>query len=39
MNDLLLTQLADQFKIVEVVNRFGMAIDLRDWEKLRRFSR
>ena len=35
MSDLLLTQLADQVKIVEVVNRFGMAIDLRDWEKFR----
>ena len=36
MNDSFLTPLADRIRIIELVNQFGMAIDLRDWESFRR---
>lgn len=35
MNDSFLTSLADRIRIIELVNQFGMAIDLRDWESFR----
>lgn len=35
MNDSFLTSLAERVRIIELVNRFGMAIDLRDWESFR----
>lgn len=30
-----LTSVADRIRIIELVNRFGMAIDLRNWDSLR----
>ncbi|MBE9040084.1 nuclear transport factor 2 family protein [Oscillatoriales cyanobacterium LEGE 11467] len=35
MNDSLLNSLADRLKIIETIDGFGMAIDLRDWQKFR----
>lgn len=35
MNDLEISQIADKFRIVETINRFGMAIDLHNWEDFR----
>lgn len=36
MDNSLLTQLINRATIIEVVNRFGMTIDLRDWDNFRK---
>lgn len=35
MNDSLINSLADRIRIIELINRFGMSIDLRDWSSFR----
>lgn len=36
MNDSLVNSLADRLTIIELLNHFGIAIDLRDWESFHR---
>ena len=35
MNDSLVKSSTDKIKIIELINRFGMSIDLRDWSSFR----
>ena len=35
MNDSFINSLAERLAIIELLNRFGMAIDLRDWDSFR----
>ena len=35
MNDSVVNLLADKLAIIELINRFGMSIDLRDWQSFR----
>ena len=35
MNNTNASELGDQIQIIELINRFGMAIDLRDWDSFR----
>ena len=35
MNDSLVKSFTDKIKIIELINRFGMSIDLRDWSSFR----